>query len=83
MKVVSSIRLVRKHGKHVDQCMFEFAVESDNLNKRRGTCDVMSDLRFAGWFSESNLYVSACAHFKFNAGLNREPMQFNKNLLDE
>ena len=26
-EVVSSIRLARKHGKHVGQCMFEFAVE--------------------------------------------------------
>ena len=31
---------------------------SDDLSKRGGTYDVMSDLRFAGWFSESNLYVS-------------------------
>ena len=30
---------------------------SDDLSKRGGTYDVMSDLRFAGWFSESNLYV--------------------------
>ena len=32
---------------------------SDDLSKRGGTYDVMSDLRFAGWFTESNLYVSA------------------------
>ena len=40
----------------------------------------MSDLRFAGWFSGSNLYVRV--QIKFNLGLNGEPVQVNKILLD-
>ena len=58
---MSSIRLVHNHRKHVDQCMFEFAVESigiDQMTSANEEENMMSDLRFAGWFSESNLYVS-------------------------
>ena len=53
---------------------------SDDLSKRGGTYDVMSSLRFAGRFLESNLYVSVQI-FKFNTWLNREPVKFYKNLL--
>ena len=42
----------------------------------------MRDLRFAGWFSKSNLIICKSANLKFNSGLNGEPVQVNKNLLD-
>jgi hypothetical protein len=58
---MSSIWLARRYEKHVDQCMFEFAVEPigiDQMTTANEEEHMMSDLRFQGWFSESNLYVS-------------------------
>ena len=51
--VVSSIRLAHhKHWKHVGQCMFEFAIESINIDQMTSANEeeniVMSDSRFAG-----------------------------------
>ena len=53
---------------------------SDDLSKRGGTYDVIFDLRFGGWFTESNLYVSVQI-LNFNTWLNRDPVQFHQNLL--